>query len=34
MRFSAATANAHRIHYDWPYATGVEGYPGSSCTDR
>ncbi|MFD4401218.1 hypothetical protein ACFWPH_00500 [Nocardia sp. NPDC058499] len=28
MRFSAATANAHRIHYDWPYATGVEGYPG------
>ena len=21
-------ANAHRIHYDWPYATGVEGYPG------
>lgn len=28
MRFSAATANAHRIHYDRPYATGVEGYPG------
>ncbi|MDA3624095.1 MaoC family dehydratase N-terminal domain-containing protein [Saccharopolyspora sp. WRP15-2] len=28
MRFSAATANAHRIHYDWPYATVVEGYPG------
>ncbi|MBY8859417.1 MaoC family dehydratase N-terminal domain-containing protein [Nocardia sp. CA2R105] len=28
MRFSAATANAHRIHYDWPYATRVEGYPG------
>ena len=28
MRFSATTANAHRIHYDWPYATGVEGYPG------
>ncbi|MFD4351321.1 hypothetical protein ACFWPX_02120 [Nocardia sp. NPDC058518] len=27
MRFSAATANPHRIHYDWPYATGVEGYP-------
>ncbi|MCP2288851.1 FAS1-like dehydratase domain-containing protein [Nocardia amikacinitolerans] len=27
-RFSAATANAHRIHYDWPYATAVEGYPG------
>lgn len=28
MRFSAATANPHRIHYDWPYATRVEGYPG------
>lgn len=28
MRFSAATANPHRIHYDWPYATGVEGYSG------
>jgi 3-methylfumaryl-CoA hydratase len=28
MRFSAATANAHRIHYDWPYATEVESYPG------
>jgi 3-methylfumaryl-CoA hydratase len=28
MRFSAATANTHRIHYDWPYATHVEGYPG------
>lgn len=28
MRFSAATANAHRIHYDWPYATRSEGYPG------
>jgi 3-methylfumaryl-CoA hydratase len=28
VRFSAATANAHRIHYDWPYATQVEGYPG------
>ncbi|MET9327601.1 MaoC family dehydratase N-terminal domain-containing protein [Tsukamurella sp. NPDC003166] len=27
-RFSAATANAHRIHYDWPYATREEGYPG------
>ena len=27
FRFSAATANAHRIHYDHPYATGVEGYP-------
>ncbi|MBB5113311.1 3-methylfumaryl-CoA hydratase [Micromonospora echinospora] len=28
MRFSAATANAHRIHYDWPYATTIEGHPG------
>ena len=27
FRFSAATFNAHRIHYDLPYATGVEGYP-------
>lgn len=27
-RFSAATANSHRIHYDWPYATQVEQYPG------
>lgn len=28
FRFSALTANAHRIHYDRPYATEVEGYPG------
>ncbi|WP_329407722.1 hypothetical protein OG563_36945 [Nocardia vinacea] len=28
MRFSAVTANPHRIHYDWPYATLTEGYPG------
>lgn len=27
FRFSAATANAHRIHYDHPYTTQVEGYP-------
>lgn len=26
--FSAATANAHRIHYDLPYAHGAEAYPG------
>lgn len=26
--FSAATANAHRIHYDLAYASGEEGYPG------
>jgi len=28
FRFSALTFNSHRIHYDLPYATGVEGYPG------
>ncbi|GEL18043.1 FAS1-like dehydratase domain-containing protein [Pseudonocardia asaccharolytica] len=28
FRFSALTYNAHRIHYDEPYVTGVEGYPG------
>jgi 3-methylfumaryl-CoA hydratase len=28
FRFSALTYNTHRIHYDQPYATGVEGYPG------
>ncbi len=28
MQFSAATANGHRIHYDWPYATLREGYFG------
>jgi 3-methylfumaryl-CoA hydratase len=28
FRFSALTGNAHRIHYDQPYATGVEGFPG------
>jgi 3-methylfumaryl-CoA hydratase len=28
FRFSALTANAHRIHYDTPYARDVEGYPG------
>ncbi|OZC55507.1 hypothetical protein CH267_13100 [Rhodococcus sp. 06-621-2] len=28
FRFSALTANAHRIHYDAPYAIQVEGYPG------
>ena len=27
QRFSALTSNAHRIHYDHPYATSVEGYP-------
>lgn len=28
FRYSALTFNGHRIHYDTPYATGVEGYPG------
>ena len=27
FRFSAVTFNGHRIHYDAPYAIGVEGYP-------
>lgn len=27
MRYSALTFNAHRIHYDLPYARDVEGYP-------
>jgi 3-methylfumaryl-CoA hydratase len=28
FRYSALTFNGHRIHYDFPYATEVEGYPG------
>ncbi|MDX5563006.1 hypothetical protein PYK79_05490 [Streptomyces sp. ID05-04B] len=28
FRFSALTANAHRIHYDSPYCRDTEGYPG------
>ncbi|MCU0984995.1 MAG: MaoC family dehydratase N-terminal domain-containing protein [Acetobacteraceae bacterium] len=28
FRYSALTANGHRIHYDRSYVTGVEGYPG------
>ncbi len=28
FRFSALTFNGHRIHYDLPYVTEVEGYPG------
>ncbi len=28
FRYSALTFNSHRIHYDQPYATGVEGYAG------
>lgn len=27
FRYSAATFNTHRIHYDLPYAQDVEGYP-------
>lgn len=28
FRYSALCFNGHRIHYDFPYATQVEGYPG------
>ncbi len=28
FRYSAVTFNGHRIHYDYPYVTEVEGYPG------
>jgi 3-methylfumaryl-CoA hydratase len=28
FRYSALTFNGHRIHYDRPYATAQEGYPG------
>ncbi|MGU3495389.1 MaoC family dehydratase N-terminal domain-containing protein [Xanthobacteraceae bacterium A53D] len=28
FRYSAITFNGHRIHYDYPYVTQVEGYPG------
>lgn len=28
FRYSAVTFNAHRIHFDWPYVTEAEGYPG------
>jgi 3-methylfumaryl-CoA hydratase len=28
FRYSAVTFNSHRIHYDQPYATNAEGYPG------
>ena len=28
FRYSALTLNGHRIHYDRPYATGQEAYPG------
>ena len=28
FRYSALTYNSHRIHYDHPYVTSAEGYPG------
>jgi hydroxyacyl-ACP dehydratase HTD2-like protein with hotdog domain len=28
FRYSALTFNGHRVHYDQPYATQVEVYPG------
>ncbi len=28
FRYSALTFNGHRIHYDAPYVTAIEGYPG------
>lgn len=28
FRYSAITFNSHRIHYDYPYVTGEEGYAG------
>ena len=28
FRYSALTANGHRIHYDLDYVTKEEGYPG------
>ena len=28
FRYSALTFNGHRIHYDQPYTTREEGYPG------
>ena len=28
FRYSALTFNGHRIHYDYPYTTQEEGYPG------
>ena len=28
FRYSALTFNGHRIHYDQPYVTGAESYPG------
>lgn len=28
FRYSALTFNGHRIHYDFPYVTEQEGYPG------
>lgn len=33
FRYSALTFNTHRIHYDRPYATTEEGYPGLVVQD-
>lgn len=30
FRYSAVTFNSHKIHFDYKYATEVEGYPGNS----
>jgi 3-methylfumaryl-CoA hydratase len=32
FRYSAAIFNAHRIHFDFPYVTKEEGYPGLIVT--
>ena len=32
FRFSALTYNSHRIHYDYPYTTKIEGYPALLVT--
>jgi len=32
FRYSAFIFNAHRIHYDFPYVTSQEGYPGLIVT--
>ena len=33
FRYSALTFNAHRIHYDLPYARDAEGYPALVITE-
>jgi hydroxyacyl-ACP dehydratase HTD2-like protein with hotdog domain len=34
FRYSAATFNAHKIHYDFEYAKTVENYPGNAYIFR